>query len=83
MDALGIRVVLRDVQTLDEWGDVHAPAPVEPGDLVAYAEHVSVIEVVLAPITGGRRVEPVLVRRRRDRPGVVPVRGADDRRGGP
>jgi hypothetical protein len=35
---IGIRVVIRDAITLDDVGECHAPAPVEPGDLLAF-EH--------------------------------------------
>ena len=35
---LGVRVHLRDVETLDDLADVTAPGPVEPGDLVAGAD---------------------------------------------
>ena len=46
---LGTRIHLRDAQTLDDLCDVTAPPPVEPGDLVASAEHVYRVEVVLVP----------------------------------
>jgi hypothetical protein len=58
---LGLRVHLRDVRMLDDLCDVTAPAPVEAGDLVASAEHVFRIEVVLMPPPGAP-VVPVLVR---------------------
>ena len=44
---LGIAVHLRDVETLDDLADVTAPGPVEPGDLVASAQHVYRVEAVL------------------------------------
>jgi hypothetical protein len=61
---LGVRVHLRSVETLDDLASVTTPAPVEPGDLVAAADAVYRIEVVLwtPPDTPcvpmlGRRVE--------------------------
>lgn len=51
----------RDVVTLDDLFDVTAPAPVEPGDVVATAEHVYRIEVVPVPPPGAP-VTPVLAR---------------------
>jgi hypothetical protein len=60
MDELGVRVHLRDVRTFDLC-DVTAPEPVEAGDLVASAEHVYRVEVVLLPPPGAP-VVPVLVR---------------------
>jgi hypothetical protein len=52
-------VFIRDLQTLDEIGEVTAPAPIEPGDLVATADDIFVIELVLPPIEARRRlVEP-------------------------
>lgn len=59
---LGVRVFIREVETLDEFGLVTAPGPVEPGDLLASVEQVYRVEVVLLPI-GGQPVEPVLARR--------------------
>jgi hypothetical protein len=35
---LGVRVHLRNVETLDDLADVTAPGPVEPGDLLAGAD---------------------------------------------
>lgn len=52
MSELGIRVHLRDVETLDDVGDLTAPGPVEPGDLVADAEAVYAVEAVLIPPPG-------------------------------
>ena len=43
MQLVGVNVHLRDVETFD----VTAPAPVEPGDVVATAEHVYRVEDVL------------------------------------
>ena len=45
---LGHRVHLRDVETMDDLADVTALGPVEPGDLVASAEHVYRVEAVLS-----------------------------------
>jgi hypothetical protein len=59
---LGIAVHLRDVETLDDLADVRAPEPVEPGDLVASAEHVYRVEAVLWTPPDSRCV-PVLGRR--------------------
>jgi hypothetical protein len=42
---------------------VTVPWPVEPGDLVADAERVFVIEAVFPPTSRPRPVEPVLARR--------------------
>jgi hypothetical protein len=56
---LGTRVHLRDVETVDDVGDVTAPEPVEPGDLVATVDEVFVVEVVLWTPPGSRCV-PVL-----------------------
>jgi hypothetical protein len=58
---LGTRVHLRDVRTLDDLCEVTAPAPVESGDLVASAEHVYRVEVVLVPPPDAP-VTPVLCR---------------------
>ena len=67
---LGIAVHLRDVGTMDDLADVTAPGPVEPGDLVASAEHVYRVEAVLwtppdspcIPVLG-RRVELTIAAR--------------------
>lgn len=59
---VGVRVHLRDVETIADVADVTAPAPVEPGDLVASAEDVYCVEVVLVP-SPDDRVVPVLARR--------------------
>jgi hypothetical protein len=64
------------VDTLDEFGIVHAPGPVEPGDLVADAEAVYRVEVVLPPDGRPRPVEPVLARRVEKLAGT-PGRGTD------
>jgi hypothetical protein len=45
--ALGVRVRLRDAATLDDLAEVTAPAPVQPGDVVASVDAVDVLEVVL------------------------------------
>ncbi len=58
------------METLDDLADVTAPTPVEPGDLVASAEHVYRVEAVLwtppdsrcIPVLG-RRVELTVVPR--------------------
>jgi hypothetical protein len=57
----GLPVVLRDVDTLDELARVRAPAPVEPGDVVASPEATCRVEVVLVRPPGAP-VVPVLVR---------------------
>jgi hypothetical protein len=57
----GTRVILRDVETLDELDRVTAPAPVQVDDLVASTTDVYRVEVVLA--AAGPSVEPVLARR--------------------
>jgi hypothetical protein len=59
---LGIAVHLRDVETLDDLADVTATRPVEPGDLVASAEHVYRVEAVLWTPAGSPCV-PVLAHR--------------------
>ena len=59
---VGVRVHLRDVERLDDLDDVTAPEPVEPGDLVASANDVLVVEAVLATPPGWRCV-PVLAHR--------------------
>lgn len=59
---LGVRVHVRDVETLDDLDDVTAPAPVEPGDLVASAEAIYRVEAVVWVAPGSPRV-PVLARR--------------------
>ena len=59
---LGARVIVRDAVTLDELADLHAPAPVEPGDLVATVDELYAIEVVLA-VPAGATVVPVPARR--------------------
>jgi hypothetical protein len=58
---VGVRLHLRHVRTLDDICDVTAPGPVEPGDVVASAEYVYRIEVVLVRPPGAP-VVPVLVR---------------------
>jgi hypothetical protein len=59
---LGVWVHVRDVEKLDDLGDVTAPPPVEPGDLVASVDDLFRVEVVLVPKPGAR-VVPVLARR--------------------
>jgi hypothetical protein len=58
---LGVRLKLRDVDTLDDVCELEAPAPVEPGDVVATVEQVYVVEVVLPTPTDSSCV-PVLAR---------------------
>jgi len=58
---LGQRVVLRDVDTLDDVGELEAPTPVEPGDVVATVDEVYVVEAVL-PRPPDARCVPVLAR---------------------
>jgi hypothetical protein len=41
---LGVRVRLRDVDTLDDVAVLTAPDPVEPGDLLASVDEVYVVE---------------------------------------
>jgi hypothetical protein len=59
---LGVRVRLRDVDTLDDVAVLTAPDPVEPGDLLASVDEVYVVEAVL-PTPPGARVVPALARR--------------------
>ena len=54
---VGIRVHLRDVATLDDLVDATAPAPVEPGDLMATVDgKLYRIEVVLVPASSAQCV---------------------------
>jgi hypothetical protein len=46
---VGVRVHLRNADTLDDIGNLTAPPPVEPGDLVATLKDVFRVEVVLVP----------------------------------
>jgi hypothetical protein len=62
MDPVGVRVLLRDASTLDDLGDVTAPAPVEPGDLLATVDDVFQVDVVLTTPPGSL-FAPVLARR--------------------
>jgi hypothetical protein len=55
-----VHVHLRDAETFDDIADTTAPAPVEPGDVVATAEDVYTVEVVLVSTDGP---VPVLARR--------------------
>jgi hypothetical protein len=50
---IGARVLLRDADTIDELGSDHAPAPVEPDDLLATVDEVYELEVVVLPTPGG------------------------------
>jgi hypothetical protein len=59
---VGIRVHVRDVETLEDVDDLSAPEPVEPGDLFASVEDVYGVEVVLTPPPGARVIS-VLARR--------------------
>ena len=52
VEAVGVSVHLRDVETLDDLADVTAPGPVEPGDLVACADELYRVEVVLWTLPG-------------------------------
>jgi hypothetical protein len=52
---------VRVVETFDDIADVTAPAPIEPGDVVATVEHVYRVEDTLVSWDGP--VVPVLVRR--------------------
>jgi hypothetical protein len=45
-------VHLRDVETFDDVGDVTAPGPVEPGDVLATADELYVIEAIIEPTAG-------------------------------
>jgi hypothetical protein len=58
-----VRVFIRESGTFDEYSVVTVPWPVEPGDLVADAERVFVIEAVFPPTSRPRPVVPVLARR--------------------
>lgn len=51
---LGYAVHVREVETLDDLADVTAPGPVEPGDLVATANELYRIVVVLVTPPTGR-----------------------------
>jgi hypothetical protein len=59
---VGISVHVRDVETLDDLDNVTAPAPVEPGDVVASVDAIYRVEVVLWTPPDSRCV-PVLARR--------------------
>jgi hypothetical protein len=59
---LGVRVHVRDVETLDDVADLTAPLPVEPDDVVASASDVYRVEAVLWTPPGPPCV-PVLARR--------------------
>ena len=63
---VGVRVHLRDVETLDDVAVVTAPAPVEPDDIIANLDEVFVVEAVLWTPRDSRCV-PVLERRLRSR----------------
>jgi hypothetical protein len=54
--------MLRDAATLDDLGEATAPAPIEPGDLLATADRIVRVDVVLASQPGAACV-PVLVRK--------------------
>ena len=58
----GVRVVARDSFTLDALAELHAPAPVEPGDLLADDVALYRVESVLAASPGAPVVR-VLARR--------------------
>lgn len=62
MDPVGVRVRLRDLTTLDDLGELTAPAPVEPGDLLATVDDVFRVAVVLSTPPESTCV-PVLARR--------------------
>jgi hypothetical protein len=49
---VGVRVRVRDVETLDDLAELNAPPPVEPGDLVASAKAAYRVEVVLVTAQG-------------------------------
>jgi hypothetical protein len=55
---VGVRVHLRDVETLDDVADLTAPNPVELDDIVATASDVYRIEVVLWTPSGSPCVPP-------------------------
>jgi hypothetical protein len=61
MDPVGARVRLRDAETLDDLGELMAPEPVEPGDVVASVAELYIIEAVLVAPPGAS-VVPVLAR---------------------
>ena len=61
-----VHVHPRQVETVNDIADVTAPAPIKSGDIVATAEDVYTVEVVLASTDGP--VVPVLARRA---PGVA------------
>jgi hypothetical protein len=54
---LGIAVDLRDVETLDDLDDLTAPAPVEPGDLLASSSELYRVEAILV-LAGRRSLRP-------------------------
>lgn len=58
---IGTRIRLRDVDSLEELEELHAPAPVAAGDVVAGVDEFYVLEVVL--VAPGRSCIPVLARR--------------------
>jgi hypothetical protein len=59
---LGVRVRVRDVETLDDLDELTAPPPVEPGDLLASANALYRVEVLCVP--SGSSCVPVLARQR-------------------
>ena len=63
--------MLRGAATLDDLGDAYAPAPVEPGDLVATANQVFVVDAVLP--TPVARCVPALARELDDAAQLVAV----------
>ena len=53
------QVVLRDVDSLDDLGEATAPAPIEPGDLVATVDAVYRVEVIIG-VSAEARCVPAL-----------------------
>ena len=62
MSEIGVRVVVRDARTYDDLGQCTAPAPVEPGDLVAFEHGWPWRVTSVLPVPLGATVTPVLAR---------------------
>jgi hypothetical protein len=62
MQELGVTVVIRDSQTLDDVGQCHASPPIQVGDLVAFENGPPWRVVAMLPVALGARVTPVLAR---------------------
>ena len=59
---IGVRLVVRDAESFDDLGVCTAPAPVEAGDMIAFAHGPPLRVASVLPTPAGGTLVPVLAR---------------------